>query len=162
MQSNRFAQSDRAIVASGRNNPRQSMANESVSLFINPTAGRGKAGRRLGRIESILDSEGIEFQRYSSRDVGDLEQLVYDSLERDSGDIVVAGGDGSIHEAVNGIMRARNPGRLAVIPTGTGNDFAKACGLSLDWELTAAELAARISNRTNGRRISRRDPPLHG
>jgi diacylglycerol kinase (ATP) len=129
------------------------MASASVSLFINPTAGRGKTGRRLGRIESIFDCAGIEYRLYSSRDVGDLEQLVCDCLARDSGDIVVAGGDGSIHEAVNGIMGAKNPARLGVIPTGTGNDFAKACGLSLDWELTATELAARIANGTSGRSI---------
>ena len=124
------------------------MASASVSLFINPTAGRGKAGRRLGRIESIFDNEGIEYRLNSSRGVGDLERLA-----RDGGDIVVAGGDGSIHEAVNGIMRAENPARLGVIPTGTGNDFAKACGLSLDWELTATELAARIAKGTTGRSI---------
>lgn len=129
------------------------MAHVPVSLFINPTAGRGKAGRRLSCIESILDNEGIEFRTHSSRGVGDLEELVRDCLEADSCDVVVAGGDGSIHEAVNGIMRANNPGRLGVIPTGTGNDFAKACGLSLDWELTATELAARIASGTDGRKI---------
>ena len=41
--------------------------------------------------------------------------------------MVVAGGDGSVHEATNGIMRAAASAASGVIPTGTGNDFAKAC-----------------------------------
>jgi len=129
------------------------MANPSVTLFINPTAGRGKAGQRLQHIEAILDSEGVEFRTMTSRGVGDLERLVKNRIEGGNSDIIVAGGDGSIHEAVNGIMRAGGQARLGVIPTGTGNDFAKACGLSLDWELTARKLAARLVQETVGRKI---------
>lgn len=124
-----------------------------VSLFINPTAGRGRAGRRLQRIESIFDSKGVEFRTCSSRAVGDLEQQVSAHLAQGATDIIVAGGDGSIYEAVNGIMGARHRGRLGVIPTGTGNDFAKACNLSLDWMSTTSELASRIATGAGGRKI---------
>ena len=49
---------------------------------------------------------------------------------------MVAGGDGSIHEAVNGIMRAESDTALGVIPLGTDNDFAKACSIPLRWQDT--------------------------
>lgn len=88
-----------------------------------------------------------------SRDVGDVEALVRSLLDRADRDIVVAGGDGSIHEAVNGIMTARNTGRLGIVPSGTGNDFAKACGIPLDWKSAAESLAERIAGQAPSRRI---------
>ncbi|MEQ9562526.1 MAG: diacylglycerol kinase family lipid kinase, partial [Woeseiaceae bacterium] len=58
--------------------------------------------------------------------------------------IIVAGGDGSIHEAVNGILRSESRPALGVIPIGTGNDFAKASDIPLHWEDAAILLAERI------------------
>ena len=120
------------------------MTSGTVSLFVNPTAGRGRAGRRLSRICALLEQAGIEFEPNQSRTVGDLEDLVRTQVNRGTDRIVVAGGDGSVHEAVNGIMGADNPARLGVIPLGTGNDFAKACHIPLDWEHATQLLAERI------------------
>jgi diacylglycerol kinase (ATP) len=58
----------------------------------------------------------------------------------------VAGGDGSVYEALNGILAAENPASLGVVPTGTGNDFAKACDIPLNWEHAARLLADRLSS----------------
>ena len=120
------------------------MTSGPVSLFVNPTAGRGRAGQRLSRISALFEQAGIEFEPYQSRAVGDLEDQVRNQVNRGTHRIVVAGGDGSVHEAVNGIMRADNPARLGVIPSGTGNDFAKACHIPLDWEHATRLLAERI------------------
>ncbi len=120
------------------------MTSGPVSLFVNPTAGRGRAGRRLSRISALLEQEGIEFESYQSRTAGDLEDQVRTQVNRGTERIVVAGGDGSVHEAVNGIMHADNPARLGVIPSGTGNDFAKACRIPLNWEHATQLLAERI------------------
>jgi diacylglycerol kinase (ATP) len=51
-----------------------------------------------------------------------------DIAERESGNyerIVAAGGDGTVHEVVNGLMRAGGKTALGVIPLGSGDDFAK-------------------------------------
>jgi len=129
------------------------MTTGSVSLFINPTAGRGRAGRRLSRILEIFDQAGVEIELHVSRAVGDLEAQVLEKVNAGTSRIIVAGGDGSVHEAVNGIMRADNSARLGVIPSGTGNDFAKASAISLDWEHAARILAERTSTETTARRI---------
>jgi diacylglycerol kinase (ATP) len=129
------------------------MSSTPVLLFINPTAGRGRAGRRLGRIREILDAGDVGYECCTSSAVGDLEDQVRHRVARGAERIVVAGGDGSIHEAVNGIMRAGKAARLGVIPTGTGNDFAKACEIPLDWELATQLLAARIRTDQSWRRI---------
>jgi len=121
------------------------MTSRSISLFLNPTAGRGRAGRRQERIIEILESRGATVDLQASRAVGDLEALVRQRVGEGTDRIVVAGGDGSVHEAVNGLMAAERNTALGVIPTGTGNDFAKACDIPLDWEHAAQLLADRMA-----------------
>ena len=119
---------------------------DSISLLLNPTAGRGRAGRRQRRIIEILESRGGAIELVSSRAVGDLEKRVRELVSAGAERIVVAGGDGSIHEAVNGIMAAGGNAALGVVPSGTGNDFAKACDIPLDWEHAAQLLADRVAS----------------
>ena len=121
------------------------MPDQPVNLFLNPTAGRGRAGRRARRISELLARGSEHFEMRSSTAVGDLEEQVFRSVEQGTQRIVVAGGDGSVHEAVNGIMRAGGTAALGVVPTGTGNDFAKAAGIPLDWQHAATLLAERIA-----------------
>ena len=129
------------------------MSTETVSLFLNPTAGRGRAGRRMSRICEILETAGVAFDLFQSRAIRDLESQVSSLLSAGARRIIVAGGDGSVHEAVNGIMQAGANAQLGVIPTGTGNDFAKACSIPLDWELATAQLANRLLAGNEPRRI---------
>jgi diacylglycerol kinase (ATP) len=129
------------------------MSTNPVMLIINPTAGRGRAGKRTDRIRELLDAADVRVEIFTSTGVGDLEEQVQQQVEDGADRIIVAGGDGSIHEAVNGIMRAGKSARLGVIPTGTGNDFAKACEIPLDWELATQLLGARIRTAARWRRI---------
>jgi diacylglycerol kinase (ATP) len=129
------------------------MAADTIHLFLNPTAGRGRAGRRQSRIIELLGQSGVPLEYHASQSVGDLESLVMRHVDAGATHIVVAGGDGSVHEAVNGIMRAGNNAALGVIPTGTGNDFAKACDISLNWEHATELLADRIKAQRAPRKI---------
>ena len=65
----------------------------------------------------------------------------------------MAGGDGSVHEAVNGLLASGRDAPFGLIPVGTGNDFAKAAMIPLDWEAAATLLASRISEEVPVRRI---------
>ncbi|MDJ0814104.1 MAG: diacylglycerol kinase family lipid kinase [Woeseiaceae bacterium] len=129
------------------------MTDAPVQLYVNPTAGRGRAGKRLVRIEELLDEAGVTIQTHLSDAVGDLERQVKAAVDRGASRVIVAGGDGSIHEAVNGIMAAAGTAKLGVIPTGTGNDFAKACNIPLDWEHATRLLGDRIVADSAWRRI---------
>ena len=129
------------------------MTETPVQLYINPTAGRGRAGKRLVRIEELLEQAEVVFETHLSTEVGDLERRVRAAVDGGAHRIVVAGGDGSVHEAVNGIMGSQNTARLGVIPTGTGNDFAKACNIPLDWEQATRLLGDRIRADAHWRRI---------
>lgn len=129
------------------------MATEPLALFVNPAAGRGRARQRLPRIRQIFEQAGLPLHVVASSGVGDLERLVAAAASAGSRRIVVAGGDGSVHEAVNGLLTGGAGTGLGLVPTGTGNDFAKACDIPLDWELAARQLAGRIADELPARPI---------
>ena len=129
------------------------MAADTIHLFLNPTAGRGRAGRRQPRILELLKRTGIDVEYHASQSLGNLEAQVLQYVNDGAKRIVVAGGDGSVHEAVNGIMRSGSNAALGVIPTGTGNDFAKACDIPLNWEHATKLLADRIAAFESPRKI---------
>ena len=129
------------------------MPSPPVSLFINPTAGRGRSAQRLQRITRLLADAGVTCHVHRSTAVGHLEELVLGAVNSGLTRVLVAGGDGSIYETVNGIMRANQTAALGVIPTGTGNDFAKASNIPLDWEHATRLLAQRITANSISHRI---------
>jgi len=124
-----------------------------LPLFLNPVAGRGRAGRNIQQIGSLLDSLGIGHVLVRSESVGNLETKVFDAVSAGAKRILVAGGDGSIHEVVNGILRSGRTIDLGVIPIGTGNDFAKACSIPVQWESAVRELADRLHSNTPARPV---------
>lgn len=98
-------------------------------VILNPTAGRGAAGKRRDELECALRRAGLEYTLLISHGPGGAMELAAQAVERGFGCIVAAGGDGTLNEVVNGLMAARALGvgdaALGVIPLGTGCDFAK-------------------------------------
>ena len=129
------------------------MGQHGIPLFFNPTAGRGRAGREAVSISKALNSNGIEHTPTASRHIGDIEAQVFGAIGEGHRKILVAGGDGSIHEAVNGILRGNQEVELGVIPVGTGNDFAKACSIPLHWHDAVTLLADRMNSGVQSRQI---------
>ena len=129
------------------------MPRNSIDLFVNPTAGRGRAGRRLPRICELIEAGGVTVSIHESRDVGDLETQVRTRLSEGIRQLIVAGGDGSVHEAINAILDSGCRVAFGLVPTGTGNDFAKAAQIPLDWEAAATLLARRIADNAPSRKI---------
>lgn len=117
-----------------------------ATLFLNPKAGRGRAAKRLPELRGILDAAGIGTDVVESSAPGDLEARVREAAAAGIERLIVAGGDGSVHEAVNGIVAGGGRAALGVLPVGTGNDFAKAAGVPLDAALAARQLAARMAD----------------
>lgn len=109
-----------------------------VVVVANPTAGRGKAGRLIGKVDARLHELGVAHEIRVSESAADLEDLARRSAEDGAEIVAVLGGDGSVNCVANGI--AGTKAALAVIPAGTGDDFAKAIGArTLD---TAARMIA--------------------
>lgn len=129
------------------------MSSVVVPLFVNPAAGRRRAGKRLQRIVALLQAAGVEPRVLASSGVGDLELQVRDAAADGTQRLIVVGGDGSVHEAVNGMLASGSDAALGVIPSGTGNDFAKAAGIPVDWEMATQLLADRITSNAAPRTI---------
>ena len=121
------------------------MTVDTISLFVNPIAGRGRTGRRLKRIKELFAEGGVAIRVIESRSAGEIEEAIAARVNAGARKVVVAGGDGSVHEAVNGISRAGSNASLGIVPTGTGNDFAKACGVPLAWEQATRQLTERLA-----------------
>lgn len=120
-------------------------ANIPVPLICNPAAGRGRARRLSGAVARLLAENGVRADEILSLGKGDIETRVGELIRLGHRQILIAGGDGSIHEAVNGILRTDPQVGLGVIPIGTGNDFAKACSIPLHFEHATALLADRMT-----------------
>lgn len=100
-------------------------------LIINPEAGRGRAGRLARRIAGALSLD--ESQTRESKGPGGVRALVEAAIADGHETITVAGGDGTIFEAVNALIASGAQAALGIIAVGTGNDFIKAAGIPLAW-----------------------------
>ena len=108
-------------------------------LIVNPTAGRGRAGRSVPEIRRLLGPGAAHWVWRYTRGRGDATRLAREAAESGAGRIVAVGGDGTLHEVVNGVLGTE--AAVGLIPFGTGNDFARALGLYGSLE-TACRAAA--------------------
>jgi diacylglycerol kinase (ATP) len=129
------------------------LGQQNIPLFFNPTAGRGRGGRAATSISAALDGQGIAHTLVASRHPGDMEELIVTAIGEGHRKLLVAGGDGSVHEAVNGILGTDQEVEFGVIPVGTGNDFAKACSIPLHLNDAVSLLADRINSGAPSRQI---------
>jgi diacylglycerol kinase (ATP) len=101
-----------------------------ATLIINPTAGRGRCARALPRIRRVLSNKGVDATYLFTGARGDAERLANESLASGASLVVAVGGDGTLHEVANALLKAvQSKATLGLIPFGTGNDFARAVGL---------------------------------
>jgi YegS/Rv2252/BmrU family lipid kinase len=105
----------------------------TVRLIINPRAGRGRGRRYARRIRRHLERSGCAVRASFSRAPGDIETQTREASLAGFRHVVVVGGDGTVHEAVNGLLACDGQAALGLIPLGSGNDFAKAVGLPRRW-----------------------------
>lgn len=99
-----------------------------VLLVFNPTAGpRGELRRELTRIVDYLGQRGWRVTMRSTRRAGDATELARAAVAAQCKAVLVAGGDGTINEVVNGLVGSDTA--MGVLPVGTGNIWAKEIGL---------------------------------
>ncbi|MFC2028797.1 diacylglycerol/lipid kinase family protein [Chloroflexota bacterium] len=104
-------------------------------VIANPAAGHGSAEKVIPKIENTLLELGLDFDLVLTQKKGDGIQLAYQSVMDGFDVVVAAGGDGTVNEVLNGLMRAQDEGRRAVmgvICAGRGNDFAAGPGIPAD------------------------------
>lgn len=100
-------------------------------FIVNPNAGHGSGEKIWKKVKHRLNRSGIEYEAELTREPGDASRLARQLSERcrESGVIVVVGGDGTLNEILDGLS-FDVPVTLGYIPAGTGNDLARSLKLS--------------------------------
>ena len=102
-------------------------------FIINPSAGQGKAGKLIPQIRAAMEGMADPYTIYTTKAAGDAERFVRETCE--TGKEVrfyICGGDGSLHEAVNG-AKGFPETQIGLFPVGTGNDFIRNFGKKQDF-----------------------------
>ena len=118
---------------------------ERVAVIVNPAAGRGRGGRMIPELTTVFGELGVADLR-QTRYQGDETDATNAAIEDGATTIVVVGGDGTTGNVANAILNSGRDVRLAVLPAGTGNDFAKSLGTSKASIRTVAEAAVAEGN----------------
>jgi diacylglycerol kinase (ATP) len=95
-------------------------------VVANPTAGGGRSGRLIGEVTTGLHSLRVPHEIRVSESGPDLERLAREAAHGGARIVAALGGDGTASLAANGLVGTG--AALAVLPSGTGDDFAKAIG----------------------------------
>ncbi|EKN71528.1 putative lipid kinase [Neobacillus bataviensis LMG 21833] len=101
-------------------------------LIYNPTSGREVLKRNLPEILGKLEIAGYEASCHATTGAGDATAAARLAVERQYDVVIAAGGDGTIHEVVNGLAEQEYRPKLGIIPAGTTNDFARALHIPRD------------------------------
>src|SRR5512142_3247519 len=109
----------------------------TAKVILNPYSNRWSSQKRWPEAESALKAAAVDFDLVVSQKKGQIVELVEEAVLENFSPIVVVGGDGSIGDAVNGLMRAaqRKQGAmvpLGIMPTGSANDVVYALDLPTD------------------------------
>ena len=117
-----------------------------ATLISNPKSGR-YASRRLRSVQELvsqLESLGVAVDLKLTSGPGEATEFAARAARNGSSDVIVAGGDGTINEAIQGLTGTA--ARLAIIPRGTANVLARELGLPLN-EKQAVAVAAQGKSR---------------
>jgi YegS/Rv2252/BmrU family lipid kinase len=98
-------------------------------FLVNPASGNGGTGKRWPELAHRAAQLGLEGTTLFSERPGHLIELA-ERAASDGAELVVSvGGDGTLNEVVNGLVRAGSAAELATIPLGTGMDFVRTYGI---------------------------------
>ena len=114
-------------------------------LIANPNAGRGAISKALPRVERVLTEANLAYRVVRTTHPGHATEAARQALSNGERYLVAVGGDGTVHEVVNGMVCDGGPvaaeAVLGVVAAGSGCDFVRSFGLPPDAGQAAAQLA---------------------
>ncbi|MDX1406664.1 MAG: acylglycerol kinase family protein, partial [Saprospiraceae bacterium] len=114
---------------------------DSWFVVINPSAGGGKGLRRWPRIQAELHRQHISHQHCITRDLVSAQAEISAAVNNGFRKFISVGGDGSHHTLINALNPASCQVVVAIIPVGTGNDWARTFGISRQVRRSIAHIA---------------------
>lgn len=112
------------------------------AIIVNPVSGGGKNAQIAKQIAELLMQRGKAYRLFETANEGDGDRQVRLALKSGCEAVVCIGGDGTLSEIVHELTGSGSV--LYIVPSGTGNDFARALGLPRDpMEAFRAQLDGR-------------------
>lgn len=119
---------------------------DSWKIIVSKKSGNGRAFRQWPEVKAAFEKRRLPFSESFTEYEGHASELAREAVVEGFRKIVALGGDGTIHEILNGVMAQEQvpPSEviLGIIPVGSGNDWARLYGIPKDSE-EAVELLAR-------------------
>ena len=134
-----------------------------LCLIVNPRAGRPGAGGPLAEVVRVLGERGLAHEVAMTEGPGDATRIARRRLEEGSRYLVAVGGDGTVHEVVNGMVGedggpVADGAVLGVVAAGSGCDYVRTFGLPSEPAEAAARLAGDAVQRVDVARIRYHGP----
>lgn len=107
------------------------MESPYAMVIVNPVAGASSTWRKWPLISRLLENTGLSFDYQCTEGVGHAIELAEAATNNGYSYIVAMGGDGTVNEVANGILRSEESvsTTMGMINTGTGSDFARSVGI---------------------------------
>lgn len=127
---------------------------EKTLVLVNPAAGGGKARRAAPHLAALFRKHGAEADFVESRGTDDIRQRAAMAAASGYRIVAVAGGDGTLHHAVNGALAGGMPPQggldFAFFPAGNGIDIARNLGIPLDPIVAAHQFLRALAGYAGG------------
>lgn len=113
-----------------------------TKVLLNPYSNRWNAKKRWSEAEPALRAAGLDFDVSVSEHTDQLVELAAEAVQKGFSTLLVAGGDGTIGEVVNGAARDWDekspfPVTMGIVPLGTANDLSDNIGIPRDFPAVA-------------------------
>ena len=143
------------------------MSKTHAKIIVNPVAGVNKSTfRKWPHIKNLLREHGLSFDYQYTERAGHASELASAAACDGYRFLIAVGGDGTINEVANGILRSPNAGTTAmgIISTGTGNDFIRSVGIPCNYAMACKHVTGErrslidvgvVEYTLNGKRTSR-------
>ncbi|MFA7410792.1 MAG: YegS/Rv2252/BmrU family lipid kinase [Tissierellaceae bacterium] len=97
---------------------------KKVKIIFNPSSGRQTMERRIDRLCKLLLDDGYTVNKFITKEKNDALNETIKSCREGWDFLVVSGGDGTVNEVAKGIISCERKIPVAILPSGTVNDFA--------------------------------------
>lgn len=115
---------------------------KKIKVILNPVAGYGQKKETFTQLDQALQQSGVEYSLVVTDYAKQATELAHVAARDGWSVIAAAGGDGTINEVVNGILKVdSHQPKLGIIPMGTANDFATELNIPSDLVAACHRLA---------------------
>ncbi len=100
-----------------------------IKLIYNPVSGNGTFKNHLDYIIDKFQQKGFQIEPYRTENKDSLDKMLSQLQQDDYAKILVAGGDGTIHQVINCLLKYDINVPIGLFPVGTANDYAQCFNL---------------------------------